>query len=103
MSIQKLIDLLPPKFRWSAHNIIGHPVCEILSWVGLNELGVKIHDATLPEIWIISNTVSDDPTFWSNELGWVDRAGATEFTRQEKLTLNLPIDGIWVESSGSIE
>lgn len=36
------------KFRWAIHNLIGHPVMQILSFVGLTSLGLKIHDATVP-------------------------------------------------------
>jgi hypothetical protein len=34
--------------NWTAHNLIGHPLMAIAYLVGLNDLGAKIHDATLP-------------------------------------------------------
>lgn len=34
---------------WAVHNLIGHPLMQILSWLHLPALGVKIHDATIPE------------------------------------------------------
>lgn len=33
---------------WAIHNLIGHPLMQILSWIGLTKLGLKIHDATVP-------------------------------------------------------
>ncbi len=35
--------------NWPVHNLIGHPLMEICGWFGLFDIGVKIHDATLPE------------------------------------------------------
>lgn len=34
---------------WPMHNLIAHPLSEILHWLGLADLGNRIHDATLPE------------------------------------------------------
>jgi len=36
------------KHVWAVHNLIGHPLMQILSWLGLSKLGVRIHDATTP-------------------------------------------------------
>lgn len=33
--------------------------------------------------------------YWSNDIGWVDRSSATEFTEAQMASLNLPIDGQW--------
>jgi len=33
---------------WAVHNLIGHPLMQILSWLGFTRLGLKIHDATVP-------------------------------------------------------
>ena len=33
------------------HNIIAHPLMEILSWVGLSNVGMLIHDKTVPKSW----------------------------------------------------
>lgn len=38
---------------WTVHNLIAHPLAEILHWLGLifgggDALGNRIHDATLP-------------------------------------------------------
>lgn len=35
--------------NWTVHNIIAHPLMQICGWFGLFDLGVAIHDATIPE------------------------------------------------------
>jgi hypothetical protein len=37
------------KFEYTIHNLIAHPLMEILHLVGLTELGNKVHDSTLPK------------------------------------------------------
>lgn len=34
--------------NWFIHNVVGHPLMGILCAVGLNSLGHKIHDVTVP-------------------------------------------------------
>lgn len=36
------------RFNFTIHNIIAHPLMEILHLVGLTEWGNKVHDATYP-------------------------------------------------------
>jgi len=36
-------------FKWSIHNLIAHPIMEILHLIGLSKLGGKLHNYTLPE------------------------------------------------------
>lgn len=36
------------KIMWAVHNIIGHPIMEILRILGLKRLGDWVHDSTLP-------------------------------------------------------
>tara|TARA_B100001250_G_C19724638_1_gene755467 strand:- start:676 stop:801 length:126 start_codon:yes stop_codon:yes gene_type:complete len=36
------------KFKYSLHNIIGHPLMEIFNLLGMTKLANKIHDKTLP-------------------------------------------------------
>ncbi len=47
------------------HNIVAHPLMQILSWVGKNELANRIHDNTLPkkgvEEKVTANTENDVP------------------------------------------
>ena len=33
---------------WAIHNLIAHPLSEILYWVGLGRIGNWIHDHTIP-------------------------------------------------------
>lgn len=37
------------KHAWAIHNLIGHPLMQIFSWFHLTKLGIKIHDATVPD------------------------------------------------------
>ncbi len=37
------------KNSWAIHNLIGHPLMQVFSWLHLPALGIKIHDATIPE------------------------------------------------------
>lgn len=34
--------------------------------------------------------------FWSNELGWVDKESADVFSLEERMTLELPVGGAWI-------
>ena len=36
------------RHSWAIHNLIGHPLMQIMTWLGLSHLGIKIHDATVP-------------------------------------------------------
>lgn len=36
------------KRSWTLHNLIGHPVLEILARLGFPKLGLRVHDATMP-------------------------------------------------------
>jgi hypothetical protein len=45
-------------------------------------------------LYIIFNRINN--LFWSNDIGWVDKTSATEFTKEETEYLNLPLDGQWV-------
>jgi len=33
---------------WAIHNLLGHPLMQIFSWLGFTKLGLKIHDKTVP-------------------------------------------------------
>lgn len=47
------------------HNIVAHPLMQILSWAGKNELANRIHDNTLPKKGVeekeTANTENDVP------------------------------------------
>lgn len=36
--------------------------------------------------------------YWSNELGWCDFDEADRFTKEETKTVNLPLDGEWLDT-----
>lgn len=36
------------RHAWAVHNLIGHPLMQIFSWLHLTSFGIKIHDATVP-------------------------------------------------------
>jgi hypothetical protein len=36
------------KHVWAFHNLIAHPLMQILAFFGLTKLGLKIHDSTIP-------------------------------------------------------
>jgi|SRR6185369_2875637 len=36
------------RHAWAIHNLLGHPLMQIFSWLGLTKLGLKIHDITVP-------------------------------------------------------
>ena len=39
------------RFKYTLHNIIGHPMMEIFHLLGLEKAASWIHDATLPADW----------------------------------------------------
>lgn len=47
-------------------------------------------------VFVIRNALGQ---YWSHEQGWVARASATEFTREERETVHLPIGGVWKRST----
>ena len=36
------------RFSWTLHNVVAHPIQEILYLIGYEDLGNKIHDVTIP-------------------------------------------------------
>ena len=44
-----LLNLLPKRFQWTVHNVIAHPLSEVLCQVGLRKMSDKVHDITVPE------------------------------------------------------
>jgi len=49
MTGNKFFAKLPERFQWTAHNLIAHPVSEILFQIGLGGWGDWLHDWTIPE------------------------------------------------------
>jgi hypothetical protein len=46
--VRKLLTRLPQRFQWTIHNIVGHPLSEILYQMGYENLGNAVHDGTVP-------------------------------------------------------
>jgi len=36
------------RHAWAVHNLVGHPLMQILVWIGARQLGLAVHDATVP-------------------------------------------------------
>lgn len=43
-----LLGKLPERFQWTLHNMVAHPISEVLYQVGLVDWGNRLHDATVP-------------------------------------------------------
>lgn len=37
------------RHAWAVHNLLGHPLLQVLVWLGQRRLGLAIHDATVPK------------------------------------------------------
>jgi hypothetical protein len=37
------------RHSWAIHNLIGHPLMQIFTWLHLTKLAIWIHDVTVPE------------------------------------------------------
>lgn len=47
--MKKIINKLPEKYKWTIHNLIAHPISEIIHLLGNTNLAAKIHDCTIPD------------------------------------------------------
>src|SRR5271169_3467135 len=36
------------RHAWAVHNLLGHPLMQICSWLGVPKLGMMFHDRTVP-------------------------------------------------------
>jgi hypothetical protein len=36
------------KHAWAYHNLVGHPVMQIMAWLGFHKAAIKFHDDTTP-------------------------------------------------------
>lgn len=39
---------LPVRFRWTFHNVIAHPLSELLYQLGMEGAGNRLHDWSIP-------------------------------------------------------
>lgn len=37
-----------PKGAWAFHNIVGHPLMQVMAWLGYGRAAVRFHDWTTP-------------------------------------------------------
>ncbi len=47
-SMKSFLRKLGP-FSWTLHNMVAHPLSEIMHLCGLDKLSKWVHDATIPE------------------------------------------------------
>lgn len=50
MTVASLLGRLPPRWRWTLHNVVAHPLSELLHQIGPHALSQRIHDSTVPEV-----------------------------------------------------
>lgn len=43
-----LLGKLPTRFQWTLHNLVAHPVSELLYQAGFDDWGNWLHDVTVP-------------------------------------------------------
>jgi hypothetical protein len=43
-----LFSRLPERFRWTVHNLVGHPLSEVAFQLGAQRLSDWLHDWTIP-------------------------------------------------------
>ncbi len=43
-----LLTRLPKRLHWTLHNLVAHPLSEILFLVGLGRISNFVHDQTIP-------------------------------------------------------
>ena len=36
------------RHAWALHNLVGHPLLQLLVWLGQTKLGMAVHDGTVP-------------------------------------------------------
>lgn len=46
--LPRLLAKLPERFQWTLHNLVAHPVSELLFQVGLTHAADRVHDLTSP-------------------------------------------------------
>ncbi len=37
------------RHAWAFHNLVAHPVMQLLAFLGLGRIGVRLHDLTIPK------------------------------------------------------
>jgi len=49
MNLPRFLGRLPERFRWTIHNLVAHPLSEIMFQIGLRRWSDAVHDCTVPE------------------------------------------------------
>jgi hypothetical protein len=47
-NLPRLLARLPERWRWTVHNLVAHPLSEVLFQVGFRRWSDLIHDVTVP-------------------------------------------------------
>ena len=47
--LPRILARLPRRFQWTLHNLVAHPLSEVVYQCGLERLSNKIHDETVPD------------------------------------------------------
>jgi ethanolamine utilization microcompartment shell protein EutS len=47
--LRVLLGKLPSRFQWTLHNLVAHPLSEIVFQLGMETFSNTIHDITVPE------------------------------------------------------
>lgn len=47
-TLKTLVTMLPERLQWAPHNLIAHPLSEVLFQIGFEDAGNWLHDATVP-------------------------------------------------------
>lgn len=48
-TLGRLLMQLPVRFRWTLHNIVGHPISEVLFLLNFPEQSEWVHNVTAPD------------------------------------------------------
>lgn len=48
MSLSSLLARLPERFKWTLHNVVAHPLSELLDQLGAHRAAEWMHDVTVP-------------------------------------------------------
>lgn len=49
MTLRQLLARLPIRWRWTLHNLVAHPLSEVLYQIGCEGWSNIVHDGTVPE------------------------------------------------------
>lgn len=46
--MKAILKRVPKRFQWTIHNLVGHPLSEVLFQLGFKELSERVHDESAP-------------------------------------------------------